>query len=72
MHVEDTRLDRLVASPLVALFACLSRRERTVLRMRLVWARTLEQVGWELDLSGERVWQIEKQALATLRRRLKS
>ena len=54
----------------------LDRREQAVLRSRFELeeepTKTLEELGQELSLSGERVRQIQKTALGKLRRRIKN
>jgi len=71
--VADDEYERVLASIQVAelhtLLAGLSDRERVVLRARYGLdgdERTLRQIGGELGLSGERVRQIERRALAKL------
>ncbi len=63
-HMLSSEVDRLLSS--------LSHREREILRMRYGLdrgePRTLEEVGTELHLTRERIRQIERNALAKLRR----
>jgi RNA polymerase sigma factor (sigma-70 family) len=62
---------RMLSSEVDRLLSSLSRREREILRMRYGLdrgePRTLEEVGAELNLTRERIRQIERSALAKLR-----
>jgi RNA polymerase sigma factor (sigma-70 family) len=62
---------RLLRGEVDRLLSSLSRREREILRMRYGLdrgePRTLEEVGAELNLTRERIRQIERSALAKLR-----
>jgi RNA polymerase primary sigma factor len=65
-HVPEA----VIADQLPELLAGLSARERVVLRARFGFEgaeRTLRELGSELDLSAERVRQIEQEALGKLR-----
>jgi RNA polymerase primary sigma factor len=56
--------------------ATLNERERTILSLRFGLqdgrARTLEEIGYELELTRERIRQIQEEALQKLRTRMKS
>ena len=67
----DLVADRLLRGEVDRLLLALSHREREILRMRYGLdrgePRTLEEVGAELNLTRERIRQIERSALAKLR-----
>ena len=71
-HLEDKTLTAMLRE----MINTLNQREQAVLRSRFDLdrepAKTLVEIGHELGLSGERVRQIEKAALAKLRRRIKN
>jgi RNA polymerase sigma factor (sigma-70 family) len=67
----DLVADRLLAAEVDKLLSCLDEREGQILRLRYGLdrgePRTLEEVGAELNLTRERIRQIERSALAKLR-----
>jgi RNA polymerase sigma factor (sigma-70 family) len=67
----DLVADRLLAAEVDKLLTCLDEREGQILRLRYGLdrgePRTLEEVGAELNLTRERIRQIERSALAKLR-----
>jgi RNA polymerase sigma factor (sigma-70 family) len=67
----DLVADRMLGAEVERLLTALSQREREILRLRYGLdrgePRTLEQVGAELNLTRERIRQIERSALAKLR-----
>jgi RNA polymerase primary sigma factor len=70
---EERFIEEETASDLSTALASLDDRERNVVEARCGWKRerkTLEEIGWELGLSRERVRQIEAGGLAKLRRLL--
>jgi RNA polymerase sigma factor (sigma-70 family) len=70
----DLVADGMLAQEVERLLSSLSERERQILRLRYGLdrgePRTLEEVGAELSLTRERIRQIERSALAKLRRPL--
>jgi RNA polymerase sigma factor (sigma-70 family) len=70
----DLVADAMLGSEIERLLAALGERERQILRLRYGLdrgePRTLEEVGAELNLTRERIRQIERSALAKLRRPL--
>jgi len=66
--------DRMLGAEVERLLGSLGERERQILRLRYGLdrgePRTLEGVGAELHLTRERIRQIERNALAKLRRPL--
>jgi RNA polymerase sigma factor (sigma-70 family) len=72
--IEDTEtqaLRALLPAEINKLLAPLEDREREILRLRFGLdsgePRTLEEVGYEFDLTRERIRQIESRALSKLR-----
>jgi DNA-directed RNA polymerase sigma subunit (sigma70/sigma32) len=67
----DLVADRLLGAEIDKLLSCLDEREGQILRLRYGLdrgePRTLEEVGAELNLTRERIRQIERSALAKLR-----
>ena len=67
----DMVADRLLGAEIDKLLSCLDEREGQILRLRYGLdrgePRTLEEVGAELNLTRERIRQIERSALAKLR-----
>jgi RNA polymerase sigma factor (sigma-70 family) len=67
----DLVADRLLSAEIDKLLSCLDEREGQILRLRYGLdrgePRTLEEVGAELNLTRERIRQIERSALAKLR-----
>jgi RNA polymerase sigma factor (sigma-70 family) len=61
LHAADAR--RIIASALQDL----TPRERSIITARFMDARTLQDIGAELDMSGENVRKIERAALMKLR-----
>jgi RNA polymerase sigma factor (sigma-70 family) len=70
----DLVADRMLGGEIERLLGSLGERERQILRLRYGLdrgePRTLEEVGAELNLTRERIRQIERAALAKLRRPL--
>lgn len=71
MSLEDIVADRELKRALETVMSTLTQREQKVLRLRFGlddgWARTLEEVGREFNVTRERIRQIEAKALEKLR-----